>query len=152
MLSLHPGLRVLLLWPLVIGAATAEDGDATGGVAGLWLLVDDASGRPRAEVHLSVRDGVLSGNIVRGLKPGADPEARCERCPDDRRGQPLIGLEILRGLHLEGSGPWWAGGTLLDPDDGQIYRVRPQAIASSRLLVRGYVGPFYRTQNWTRLP
>jgi uncharacterized protein (DUF2147 family) len=46
----------------------------------------------------------------------------------------------------------WDGGDITDPDNGKVYRVRLRPVdAGKRLEVRGYVGPFYRTQHWQRV-
>ncbi|MEQ9415709.1 MAG: DUF2147 domain-containing protein, partial [Cyclobacteriaceae bacterium] len=43
----------------------------------------------------------------------------------------------------------YSGGTILDPKVGKIYRCRLW-IEGDNLKVRGYWGPFYRTQTWDR--
>ena len=97
---------------------------------------------------------LLSGLVVRALKE--DPKAKtvCDLCKDDRKGQKIIGMEILRNLTREGkdSDYLWAGkGTILDPDNGKVYDVKMVPVeGGKRLRVRGYIGPFYRTQFWER--
>jgi uncharacterized protein (DUF2147 family) len=46
---------------------------------------------------------------------------------------------------------WGGGGRILDPENGKEYTVkmRPQE-GGKKLQVRGYIGPFYRTQTWLR--
>jgi uncharacterized protein (DUF2147 family) len=74
---------------------------------------------------------------------------------DDRKGQPIIGMEILRGLKREGKESenlWAGGGKILDPTNGKLYTVKMVPIeGGKRLQVRGYLGPFYRTQFWNRV-
>lgn len=121
---------------------------------GLWQTIDDVTGTPRAEVRITEKDGVLTGRIERNLLPmPAGGPLRCGRCSDDRRDQPLIGLDIIRQLVAAQDGQTWDGGQILDPDSGKVYRLRVQLKASGRQLeVRGFVGPFFRNQTWTRLP
>jgi uncharacterized protein (DUF2147 family) len=73
-------------------------------------------------------------------------------CTDDRKGQPKIGLEIIRDAKKSGSEPLWEGGTILDPENGKVYKLRlsPQD-GGKTLQVRGYIGPFFRTQLWQRV-
>ena len=37
----------------------------------------------------------------------------------------------------------------LDPEDGKVYKAEMWT-EGSNLKVRGYLGPFYKTQTWTR--
>ena len=34
------------------------------------------------------------------MKPGKDPNVVCDKCKDDRRGKPWLGLNIIRGMKL----------------------------------------------------
>lgn len=119
---------------------------------GLWYNIDDRTGQPRAEIRITEQDGVLTGRIERSLSP--DPskeEAHCSKCTDDRKDQPLIGMEIIRGVR-HSNDLWWEGGQILDPDNGKLYTVRLRVTEGNRsLLVRGYIGPFFRTQTWHRI-
>lgn len=125
---------------------------ARAGPEGTWRLIDEKTGHPRAEVELTIVNHKLKGHIVRGLRKDDRPGDRCERCSDDRRNQPLVGLEILRDLEPEKEGTWWTGGTLLDPEDGQVYRARLRVSDDDQQIqVRGYVSVFYRTQHWQRV-
>jgi uncharacterized protein (DUF2147 family) len=119
---------------------------------GTWHSIDDATGKPRAEIV--IRDsgqGVLVGKVERSLQaPSTEP--LCTLCTDDRKGQPKIGLEIIRDAKKSGAEPVWEGGTILDPENGKIYKLRlaPQD-GGKTLHVRGYIGPFFRTQVWQRV-
>jgi uncharacterized protein (DUF2147 family) len=121
---------------------------------GTWRNVDDKTGEAKAEIQIVEQGGVLSGRIVRTLR--SDPSARkqCDECRDDRKGQPIVGLEIVRGVRQEGSDNLWAGGgKILDPENGKEYTVRLVPLEGGQTLqVRGYIGPFYRTQFWQRMP
>ena len=119
---------------------------------GNWHSIDDATGKPRAEI--SIRDkgnGVLVGKVERSLQaPSPDPV--CSLCTDDRKGQPKIGLEIIRDAVRSGTDLVWEGGTILDPENGKVYKLRLAPQDGGRTLqVRGYIGPFYRTQLWQRV-
>ena len=119
---------------------------------GLWRSIDDASGQPKAEI--SIRDngrGGLNGKVERSLQ-APSPQPLCDLCEDDRKGQPKIGLEIIRDARKAGSDPVWEGGTILDPENGKVYKLRLAPVeGGTRLQVRGYIGPFYRTQVWQRV-
>lgn len=119
---------------------------------GTWHSIDDNTGKPKAEI--SIRDngkGVLVGKVERSLQPSS-AEPTCSLCTDDRKGQPKIGMEIIRGAVKSASETLWEGGTILDPENGKVYKLRltPQD-GGKTLQVRGYIGPFYRTQLWQRV-
>ena len=118
---------------------------------GLWHSIDDNTGKPRAEISIRDNGGVLVGKVERSLQaPSAEP--LCLLCADDRKGQPKIGLEIIRDAKRSGTDPVWEGGTILDPESGKLYKLRLALQDGGKTLqVRGYIGPFYRTQVWQRV-
>jgi uncharacterized protein (DUF2147 family) len=122
---------------------------------GLWHSIDDETKQPKGEIRIIETNGVLTGSVVRSLKE--DPKAKqvCDLCKDDRKDQKIIGMQILRDLTREGKEAdyTWAGkGTILDPHNGKVYDVKMVPIeGGKRLRVRGYIGPFYRTQFWERV-
>src|SRR5207244_2211311 len=87
---------------------------------GVWRQVDDKTGEAQALVTISDRGGVFEGRIVKlFLKPGEDENPRCDKCPGDRRNQPIIGLRFVEGMKRTGLD--YSGGSILDPEDGQVY-------------------------------
>lgn len=122
---------------------------------GLWNTIDDKTGKPKAEVRITANAaGDLSGVVVRGLEAVADPEPNCEKCSDDRKGKPKIGLEIIRGGKKTEGKDVWEGGYILDPNNGTNYRLLlTPTEAGKKLQVRGYVGTpmLGRTQTWVRV-
>lgn len=123
--------------------------------AGLWRNVDDKTGEAKAEVRIDdIGSGreALSGRIVKTLKKDARPDATCDECEGDRKGKPITGLEIIRGGKKAEGKEVWEGGKILDPENGKEYRASFTPIDGGRKLeVRGYLGPFWRTQTWTRV-
>ena len=119
---------------------------------GLWRTFDEKSGEPKSEVRISDSGGVLSGKVEKLLRKGADPQAVCDRCSDDRKGQPLVGLEIIRGAKQAQGKAVWEDGKILDPENGSSYSLKlTPADNGNKLDVRGSIGPFGRTQTWTRV-
>jgi uncharacterized protein (DUF2147 family) len=117
---------------------------------GLWRTIDDMSGRPRSLVRISERGKVLVGEIVEVFEASAK-EAVCSLCPDDRKDQPIVGLQIIRDLKRFDDR--WADGFILNPEDGKIYTLRALPVDEGRKLeVRGYIGMpvLGRTQTWIR--
>lgn len=119
---------------------------------GLWRTFDEKSGEPKSEVRISDSGGVLSGKVEKLLRKGADPQAVCDRCTDDRKGQPLVGLEIIRGAKQAQGKAVWEDGKILDPENGSTYSLKlTPADNGNKLDVRGSIGPFGRTQTWSRV-
>ena len=118
------------------------------GITGRWTSIDDNTGKPRSVVELTERDGVLHGRIV-DLYDKSKLEKVCDKCPDDRRSKRILGLEIIRGMVLDGNS--WEDGTILDPETGKIYDCKLW-VEDGQLKVRGYVAFFFRTQTWIRMP
>jgi uncharacterized protein (DUF2147 family) len=117
---------------------------------GLWKTYDDKTGEARALVRIYRQDGALFGKIEATLVPDENEE-HCSACTDERKGQPVVGLIILRGLKAEKDG--FAGGDILDPETGSVYRCSLRLEEEgSRLIVRGYIGLslFGRSQTWLR--
>ena len=120
---------------------------------GTWHSIDDKTGEAKAEIQIVDKDGALSGRVVKSLRNDPNAKKTCDECKDDRKGQNIIGMEIVRGVKPDASGEnlWASGGKILDPENGKDYTVKmvPQE-GGKKLQVRGYIGPFYRTQTWLR--
>ena len=148
-MNLQATIRTILLAGLLAATASA----ASPSPVGRWRTLDDKTGKPSSEVRIrALPDGSLEGVIEKVLDPSVAPGAVCEDCTDDRRNMPVIGLTFLRGMHAEGED--WSGGTILDPDDGKVYRCAMHLRKGGQQLeVRGYIGIslFGRTQVWQRL-
>jgi len=119
---------------------------------GLWRNVDDKTGEAKAEIRIIEAGGTLQGKIEKRLTRDAKPGDVCDECSDDRKGAPLLGLEIIRGARKAEGKDVWEGGKILDPENGRNYTLRMTPIEGGRKLeVRGSFGPFGRTQTWTRI-
>lgn len=119
---------------------------------GLWKTIDDDSHKEKSLVRIVESGGVLSGRIEKLLDPADNPNDVCDKCTDDRKGKPVLGLTILRNLKQGDDKSVWEGGDVLDPENGKVYRARLKPIEGGKQLqLRGYLGPFYRTQVWVRV-
>ena len=138
-------------WQLIAAAillgtavpATAET------IVGRWNTVDDKTGKVRSEVNIYEQGGKVFGKIVALADPtDTDGKPRvCEKCAGADKDQPVVGLVIIRDLAP--SGERYKGGTIMDPEDGKVYRAELW-VEGGALKVRGYLGPFYRTQTWVK--
>jgi uncharacterized protein (DUF2147 family) len=139
-----------VLTTAVLVAANAAFAQVT--PVGLWRNVDDKTGEAKAEVRISDNGGMLNGRIEKRLTRDAKPDAVCDECSDDRKGQPMQGLEIIRGARKAEGKDVWEGGKILDPENGREYTLRLTPVDGGRKLeVRGSFGPFGRTQTWVRV-
>lgn len=144
-------LLLVLIVPLAL--SLAKPAIAQDSPVGTWQSIDDATGKPRAEVRITQTDGVHTGRIVRSLQPTPLGALEvCVKCTDDRKDKPLIGLDIIRNIKRNADTPTWEGGEILDPDKGKTYKLQLQLLdGGKKLQVRGYIGPFFRNQTWLRV-
>jgi len=121
---------------------------------GVWKTIDDETKQERSTVRISEVGGVLVGRIEKITDPSKQT-AKCDECADERKGQPILGLTILRNVKKNGDdADLWDGGDILDPSNGKVYRVRLRPVDGGRKLeVRGFIGmPLLgRTQTWIRV-
>jgi len=118
---------------------------------GLWRNIDDKTGTAKAEIRIrETADGSLLGVVEKALVQSESPN--CDLCTDDRKDKPKLGMEIIRGAKKAEGQDVWEEGHILDPDNGKTYRLRMTPLeGGSQLQIRGYIGPFYRTQVWVRV-
>lgn len=136
-------LMLTLAAAFITGLAAAQS------PVGKWKTIDDETGKPKSVVEIFEKDGKLYGRIAELLNP-SEPNPKCDECPkgDDRYNQPVLGMEIIRGLQKDGDE--WEDGTVLDPEKGKIYDCKIWLEDENTLRLRGYVAFFYRTQTWQR--
>lgn len=118
---------------------------------GLWRTVDDKTGEVRGAVRLFERDGTIYGRIEQVIDPKAIGQV-CQKCTGDRHDKPILGLDVIRGVHPDGP-LYWSGGEILDPETGDTYRVSLRLEDGGRkLVVRGSIlgGMIGRSQTWLR--
>jgi uncharacterized protein (DUF2147 family) len=117
-------------------------------IIGKWKTIDDNSGKERSLVEIFKKGNSVFGKITHiYLQPGEDPNPVCEECDkeDDRYNKKIVGMEIIRNMKIVDNE--LTGGNILDPENGKIYRCKIW-VEGNNLKVRGYLGPFYRTQTW----
>lgn len=153
LLSVLNKTRVLLGLSLLI-ASTASWAQIS--PVGLWKSIDDHSGKPTALIRISESGEVLQGRIEKLFDQSNERALLCIKCSGARKDQPILGMTIIEGMRREEAhANEYDQGTILDPDNGVVYRSR-MALSKdgNQLHVRGYVGMplFGRTQTWVRVP
>jgi uncharacterized protein (DUF2147 family) len=118
---------------------------------GLWKTIDDETKQEKSYVRIVESAGVLIGKIERIVDP-AKQDSKCDKCTDGRRDQKVLGMTIVEGVKKAVDEDYWDGGTILDPNNGKVYKVRLTPKDGGKTLqVRGFIGPFYRNQTWLRI-
>ncbi len=119
---------------------------------GRWKTIDDKTGEARGIIQVYEEHGQLFGKIEAAFK-AEEAKERCDLCTDSRKGKPIVGMVVLRGLRKQGEE--YSGGDILDPDTGIVYRCKVRLLEEGKkLLVRGYLfAPLLgRSQIWIREP
>jgi len=135
-------LSLLLTITSILGVQAQSD------ILGQWKSVDDESGDVRSIVEIYQSGDEIMGKVIKTFpKEGEDTDPICDECDEDdpRFKQKIIGMEIIQNMTKDGD--QYTGGKILDPENGNIYRCKIWR-EKDKLYVRGYLGFFYRTQEW----
>jgi uncharacterized protein (DUF2147 family) len=123
-------------------------------VSGYWKTIDDETKKPRSIVEIFEKDAKIFGKIVK-IFPHEGNKDLCEKCPDEFKNQPILGLKFMWDLKSTNQDSTkYDGGKILDPANGSIYRSKLELIENGQKLeVRGYIGIslFGRSQTWLRV-
>lgn len=117
--------------------------------AGRWKTIDEKTSKMVSEVEVYEQGGKIFGKIV-GLADPNDKQGKpktCTACTGADKDKPIVGLVIIKDLAAADGR--YKGGTILDPEDGKIYKAEVW-VEEGKLKVRGYLGVFYKTQTWVK--
>ena len=140
------------LFAIALGlAAVPMMASAQQSAVGKWRTIDGDTGQAKSVVEITqASNGRLSGRILELINPSR-PNPVCDKCSDDRKGRPITGMEIIRGMRPDGAGKW-SGGTILKPDEGKVYRSKMELVDGGRKLkVSGCVAFICKSQTWVRM-
>ncbi len=141
-------LAIALATSFVSVAAAADSMSPVG----LWKTIDDKTGKPKSLVRIADVGGELRGTVEKLFRePSEDPNPKCDKCTDERKDKPVIGMTIITGMKADGD--HFAGGQILDPNNGKIYKSKMEIEdKGKKLKVRGYIGVpvLGRSQVWVR--
>jgi uncharacterized protein (DUF2147 family) len=117
---------------------------------GHWQIVE-SNGKPNGQAQTYLVNGKLFGRVTQ-VRPGRTPRDVCDKCSGEYKKQLILGMVIMRDFHPDGDD--WVGGTVVDPENGKMYRGKIWAVGNDRLNLRGFIGISIlgRTESWTRIP
>jgi uncharacterized protein (DUF2147 family) len=98
---------------------------------GFWLSVDDKTGKVTAGWEIYQQSGKLYGRIL-SLADHA-PDVLADKCKESYPGfpaagkvnqMPVAGTSWIFGLAPDKQSGQWSGGSVIDPNDGKIYKCK----------------------------
>lgn len=115
---------------------------------GIWATFDDETGEQKATVEIYPEKDKLFGKITSVSRPSLNH--RCDKCEGTRKDQYVVGMVIIEDMVA--SDGYWQGGQILFPRQGRWYGLKFWLADGdpNTLVIRGNIGPFYRTQYWRR--
>ena len=135
---------VLLLTFLLISTLTFADPR----IPGYWKSIDDQTGKVTAFWKLEIKDNRLLGYLVN--YPGMKPENVCVECTGELQEFFEKSISNTAWLNLSKNRDGiWEDGYIIDSGKGEKYKAKVW-VADGKLMMRGYVGFFFRTQIWLR--
>jgi uncharacterized protein (DUF2147 family) len=134
--------NILLLLLFFATAARAQS------ITGVWKTIDDETHEAKSHLELFESGNKLYGKVVKLLKSA--PDKKCDKCPGERKNQPILGMIVLTDMQKKEG--YYQAGDILDPEKGKWYSCKLWLKEGdpNTLVVRGYIGPFFRTQYWYR--
>ncbi len=153
-------LFALMAMAAFFGMAFAAEDPALG----LWKSIDDKTGKTTAYWKVYEKDGALFGEII--TVPNQSDDTIAKDCKPSYADFPIAGevntmtvvnTPFIFGLKRKGAGKW-AGGSIIDPKDGKIYKCKitfhaadGTDYADDTLEMRGEIGlGIGRSQYWKR--
>ncbi len=119
-------------------------------ISGKWKTIDDETGEEKSIVQIwKAKDGLFYGKIMK-LFDESKKDNVCDKCDEDdpRYNKKIVGLKIIMEMKKSGTNEW-TGGTILDPNNGKVYKCKISRDGDN-LLLRGFIGfsLLGRTQTW----
>lgn len=116
---------------------------------GTWQTIDDHWNKVKSIVEIKLVNGELLGFVRKiFLLPHEGPDPVCTECDGDLKNTKVVGMKIIWDFKQDSDK--WIEGKILDPGNGNVYASSIWLIDANTLKVRGYLGPFYRSQVWKR--
>lgn len=142
-------IRAIILLYLLHHHLTPTTAQPPASSVGTWLSTDDETGEEKSHIRIFEKDGKQFGQIVRVMRESLNHP--CDKCEGERRNKPILGMVIIENMIFHEG--YWQGGRVLFPKQGRWYKLKYWLKPGNpnELVVRGYIGPLYRTQYWRRV-
>lgn len=134
-----------LLFLFIISLSLNSNGQ---NIIGQWETFDDKNKEKKGTIEIYKKESLYFAKIIKSFS--GEKNALCKTCKGNKKDSPIIGLVIIENLKKDGKE--FNGGTILDPENGKVYKCYLKLINNKKLKVRGYLGfsVFGRTQYWIR--
>ena len=133
-------LPILLLLSMTTSAESS--------VEGYWKSIDEQTSKVTAYWKLEVKDNHLLGYLVN--YPDLKPDDICIECKDELQEFFEKPIRDTAWLNLSKNRDGiWEDGYIIDSGKGEKYKAKVW-VEDGNLMMRGYVGFFFRTQTWLR--
>ncbi len=117
---------------------------------GRWQTIDDRWNKVKSVIEIKNENGELRGYVRKiFLLPHEGTDPVCTECEGSLKNSKVVGMKII--WDFKQTGDKWEEGNILDPGNGSTYSSSIWLVDSDTLKVRGYLGPFYRSQVWKRI-
>ena len=141
-------MKRLLFFSLLFCAFSAFS--QVSSIVGSWKTIDDETGEPKSVVRIyKSSNGKYYGKIEKLFE---DPGAICDKCKDENKDKPILGMVIITDMKEKGDK--LDDGFILDPGNGKKYHVTiSYDKKTGKLNVRGSLdklGMLGRNQYWVK--
>ena len=139
------GIKSVLLYVLLILGTPAS---AESSIEGYWKSIDEQTSKASGYWKLEVKDNRLLGYLVN--YPDMKPDNTCIVCTGKLKEfyeKPIQGTAWIN-LRKNKDGVW-KDGYIIDSGEGKKYKAQIW-VEDGNLMMRGYIGFFYRTQTWIK--
>lgn len=71
-------------------------------ITGKWLQIDDKTGTSKAILEIRKDpNNIYTAKIIKVTpRPGYVPQEKCKDCPAPYTNQPILGMDVLKGLKM----------------------------------------------------
>ncbi len=141
--------QLILTFVLLFGALGQLQAQS---IEGTWKTIDDETGEAKSYVTIYQSNGNYYGKVAKIINENKQ-DATCDKCSDERKDEPILGMVIIRNLEKVNDNEY-ANGKILDPNKGKEYHLKifpndDELIIEGSIKVMGMsIG---RKQTWYRV-
>ena len=121
-------------------------------ISGNWITIDSKTGKDKSVVQIwKAQDDMFYGKIIK-IFDESKTDNVCDKCDkkDSRYMQKVLGMKIIMEMKKTGTNEW-TGGTILNRDDGKVYKCKMSRVGDN-LLMSVIIGFSFVGQTQTWLP